>query len=235
MKPHAQIISTFLAATLLTAGLVTEAQGIISTYPAGNGADSFYVGTDTPGNYEGGAVAFTPQQDYTLTSASVELSGYDGSYGQVASLSIFSDLSEPYNAYMPDQPGGLLATGIVSHNDGSQAGFTVDFSGELNLSAKSIYWLFVQDTSPNGWQAPNGFYWTVGGDPTGEAAYDGSEAFIVSGFSPIIDPPAFSIDGIPTDVPEPSQYKLIGVAALAGLMVSRWRCSRCKPASLDKS
>jgi hypothetical protein len=234
VKSCAQIIPACLAAFFLTAGLAVEAQGIISTFPASSGADSFYIGTDAPGNYEAGASAFTPQQDYTLTSATVELSGYDGSAGQLASLSIFSDLPEPYNPDMSHQPGGMLATGTVSPNDGSESGFTVDFSGELNLSANTIYWLLVQDSSPNGWQAPNGFYWMTGGNPTGEAAYNGSEAFIVSGFSPNNDPPAFSIDAISTDVPEPSEYKLMGAAGLAGLMISRWRRSICEPASLDK-
>jgi hypothetical protein len=223
MKSCAQVISTFLAATFLSAGLSAESQGIISTYPAGSGEGGFYIGTDAPGNYEGGAVAFTPEQNCTLTSASIGLSGYDGSYGQLASLSIFSDLSEPYNTSMPDQPGELLAGGTVAPNDGSEATFTVNFAGGVNLAANSIYWLFVQDTSPDGWQAPNGFNWVVGGDPTGTAAYDGSEAFILSGFFPIIDPPAFSINGAPTAVPEPSIYKLMVALALASLMLSGWR------------
>jgi hypothetical protein len=223
MKSRAQVISTFLAITLLPAGLIAEAQGIISTFPSGGGSGGMYIGTDAPGNFEGGAVAFTPEQNYTLTSASVGLSGYDGSYGQLASLSIFSDLSQPYSTSMPDQPGQLLVSGTVAPNDGSEATFTVNFAGGVNLAANSIYWLFVQDTSPNGWEAPNGFNWIVGGDASGAAAYDGSEAFIVSGFSPISDPPAFGIDATPMSVPEPSSYKLMGAAALAGLMVSGWR------------
>ena len=228
MKSHSRIIPALLSTSLLAAGLVAEAQGIISTYPASSDSVGFNIGTDAPGNYEGGAVGFAPQQDYTLTSATIELSAYNGSYGQLARFSIFSDLSEPYNTVMPDQPGNLLATGTVAPNDGSEASFTVEFPGGLNLSANSIYWLFVQDTSPNGWQGPNGFNWITGGDPTGAAAYDGSEAFIVSGFSPDTDPPAFTIDATPTDAPEPSQYQLIGVVALAGLMLTGWRRSRSK-------
>jgi hypothetical protein len=183
----------------LTSGLVAKASTIISNSP--NGDDGFYIGTDSPGNYAGAAVAFTPLEDYTLTNASVELSGYDGTDGQLASLSIFSDMSEPYNPDMPHQPSEQLASGTVAPNDGSQASFTVDFSGELNLTANTTYWLFVQDTSPNGWQGINGFTWVGGGDPTGDAAYNGSVAFVVSGFEPSSDPPVFSIDATSTNAP----------------------------------
>jgi hypothetical protein len=207
---------------------VADAQGILSTFPAASDSTSFYIGTDSAANYEGGAVAFTPQQDYTLTSATVELSGYNGAYGQLASLSIFSDLSEPYNPVLPDQPGEMLATGTVAPNDGSQAAFTVEFPEGLNLSANTMYWLFVQDTSPNGWEAPNGFSWDTGGDPTGAVTYDGSEAFIVSGFTPIVDPPAFALDATTTAVPEPSGDKLICMTVLIGLTVSSWRRFKCK-------
>jgi|GEM_PF-5881677 len=180
----------------LTSGLVAKASVIISNSPT---IDGMYIGTDGPGNYAGAAVAFTPSEDCTLSSASVELSGYDGTYGQLASLSIFSDLSEPYNTDMPHQPLEQLDSGTVAPNDGSDAIFAVDFSGGLNLLANNTYWLFVQDTSPNGWQAPNGFTWVGGGDPTGSAAYNGSVAFIVSGFYPSTDPPVFSIESTSTN------------------------------------
>jgi hypothetical protein len=182
----------------LAAGPVAKASIIISNFPTSGG---MYVGTDAPGNYEGAAVSFTPSEDCTLSNASVVLSGYDGTYGQLASLSIFSDLSEPYNTDMPHQPLEQLASGTVAPNDGSEASFAVDFSGGLNLLANNTYWLFVQDTSPNGWQAPNGFTWVGGGDPTGSAAYDGSVAFIVSGFYPSTDPPVFSIESTSTNAP----------------------------------
>jgi hypothetical protein len=225
MKSHAQIISIFLTTTLLTTGLVTKAQSIISTFPAGGGG-FFYVGTDAPGNYFGGAVAFTPSENYTLTSASVELSGYTGAHGQIASLSIYSDLSEPNNATLPNQPNELLASGTVAPNNGSEASFTVDFSGEMNLLANDTYWLFVQDTSPNGWKAVNGFTWVGGGNPTGPAVYDGSAAFIVDGFYPSTASPAFSVDDAPANIPEPSQYGFIGEAMLIVWMFSGWRRSR---------
>ncbi len=180
----------------LASGLVAKATIIISNFPT---SDGMYIGTDAPGNYEGAAVAFAPSEDCTLSNASVMLSGYDGTYGQLASLSIFSDLSEPYNTDMPHQPLEQLDSGTVAPNDGSEASFTVDFSGGLNLLANNIYWLFVQDTSPNGWQGPNGFTWVGGGDPTGSAAYDGAVAFIVSGFSPSSDPPVFSIESTSTN------------------------------------
>jgi hypothetical protein len=115
MKLRTRIIPTFLTASLLTASLAAEAQGlvvqspdILSTYPVGSGSASFYIGTDSAANYEGGAAGFTPQQDYSLTSATVELSGYNGAYGQLASIGIYSDLSEPYNPVLPDQPGSML-------------------------------------------------------------------------------------------------------------------------------
>jgi hypothetical protein len=233
MKPRSQIISAFLTAILLATGLDTRALNIISTYPAG-GDDGFYAGTDSPGNYWGGAVAFTPQQDFTLTSATVELSGYDGSYGQLASLSIFADLSDPYNLDMPDQPLYELASGTVAPNDGSQAGFTVDYSGGVTLLANTTYWLFVQDASSDGWQGINGFNWVGGGNPTGDAIYDGSELFAVSGFVPSSVTPAFSIDETFATVPDTGPNMLMSGAAILGvLIVSGWR--RCgKPAFLDK-
>jgi hypothetical protein len=222
MKSRARIIPAFLTATLLATALDTKALSIISTFPA-SGGDGFYAGTDAPGNYWGGAVAFTPQQNYILTSASVELSGYDGSYGQLASLGIFSDMSEPYNPVMLDQPGDLLASGTVAPNDGSQAIFTVDFSGGLNMLANNTYWLFVQDTSPTGWQAPNGFYWVGGGGPTGGAVYDGSELFAVSGFVASSDTPAFSVDETFATVPDTGPNGFISGAAILGvLMASGW-------------
>jgi len=191
------VLGVALLATLTT-GLVTKASILIKNFPTSGG---LYVGTDSPGNYEGAAVAFTPSEDCTLTNATVELSGYDGTYGQLASLSIFSDMSEPDNTGMPHQPSEQLASGTVAPNDGSDASFTADFPGGLNLTANTTYWLFVQDTSPNGWQGPNGFYWVGGGEPTGDVAYDGSEAFIVSGFEPSSDPPVFSIAGTSTNAP----------------------------------
>jgi hypothetical protein len=54
---------------------------------------------------------------------------------------------------------------------------------------------------------------------TGAAAYDGSEAFIVSGFYPDTDPPTSTIDATPTVIPKPSLYELMGMAALARLML----------------
>jgi hypothetical protein len=228
IKLRTRIVPALLTASLLAASLAAEAQGILSSYPASSDSVGFNIGTDAPGNYEGGAVAFTPEEDYTLTSVIVELSAYDGSEGQLARTGIFSDLSEPYNTVMPDQLGNMLATGTVAPNDGSEASFTVEYPGGLNISAGTMYWLFVEDTSPNGWEGPNGFNWITGGTPTGAAAYDGSEAFNISGFSPDTDPPAFTIDATPTAVPEPSEYQLIGMATLAGWMVSRWRRSRGK-------
>jgi hypothetical protein len=225
IKSCARITPAFLAAFLLTGSLAAEAQDILSTYPASSDSVSFNIGTDSASDYEGAAIGFSPEQYCTLTSATVELSGYNGVYGQLASLSIYSDLSEPDNTTMPDQPGIMLASGTVAPNDGSEASFTVEFPGGVSLAADTIYWLFVQDTSPNGWQAPNNFNWITGGDPTGAANYDGAEAFVVSGFYPDTDPPAFSIDATPTDAPEPSEYELIGMAALAGLMVS---CRRAR-------
>jgi hypothetical protein len=222
MKSHALILPAFLTAILLSAGLDARAINIISTFPAGGG-DGFYAGTDSPGNYWGGAVAFTPQQNYTLTSATVGLSGYDGSYGQLASLGIFSDISEPYNTSMPDQPGGLLASGTVAPNDGSQANFTVDFSGGMTLLANTTYWLFVQDASPNGWQFINGFNWVGGGSPTGDAVYNGSELFAASGFVPSSATPAFSIDETFASVPDAGPNGFVSGAAILGvLIVSRW-------------
>ena len=205
----------------LAAGSVGEASIIISNFPTSGGT---YIGTDAPGNYEGAAVAFTPLEDCTLSNASVVLSGYDGSYGQLASLSIFSDLSEPDNTDTPHQPLEQLASGTVAPNDGSEASFAVDFSGGLYLLANNIYWLFVQDTSPGGWQAPNGFTWVGGGDPAGSAAYDGSVAFIVSGFYPNTDPPVFSIESTSTNAPNgfASGAAMLTITQSANSVIISW-------------
>jgi hypothetical protein len=215
-----KILSTILTAVLLPAA--TNAQsGIFGNTPTGGVAFSMIA--ESGANGSGGAVAFTPTEDFDFTSVTVWLSGYTGLdlYGNM-DQSLFAGIWTSGAAY----PGGsqqplveIDSLGAPAPNDGSLAPFALaNLSPTTLLHAGTEYWLFISENT--GGSAAVGPQWVGGNNPVGNAVYDGSEVFqFPMGFAPSSATPAFSINDI-YSTPEPGTISFASLSLLlAGLRV----------------
>ena len=213
MKSKIKIISTILTMTFLT-GLL-EAQGIILGNSP-NGGAGFILASDSYVPF-GGAIEFTPSQNFSLGSVTVWLIGYTGLdvYGQSNSLyaQIFGDVIAYPDG--PHTPGALITfLNIPPTNDGSLTPITLS-SPSIILQANIPYWLLLY---AGGAQAS--MEWVGGNNPVGDATYNCSEYFSDYGFYPSSATPAFTINA----VPEPGQTAMITLSFFcAGVYALRLR------------
>lgn len=160
----------------------------------------------------GGAVEFTPQEDIYVDSITLWLSDYTGQHGQtiIAGLYYNSDDSAFNPGTATDYPWDqILSFSSPAPNDGSLDPFTFSNptgtpiynpTGSTLLSAGTPYWLVVTaEVKPDGNHMPVAANWVGGGTPTGEASYDGSDTYNVSGssFDSSSVVPAFTINSVP--------------------------------------
>jgi hypothetical protein len=197
---------------------VSEAQGpIFGNSPTGGNA--FPLAAESGANGTGGAVAFTPTEDFSFNSITLWLSGYTG-------LDIYGHLDQSFYAGIwtdgSTYSGGSLQPLIEidpleapAPNDGSLAPFAfVNSSPSTVLHAGTEYWLFVYENT--GGNAAVGSEWIGGDNPAGNAIYDGSESFAFPvGFTSSSATPAFMINAL-VSTPEPGT---VAFASLSLLLV----------------
>jgi hypothetical protein len=161
-----------------------SAQTILSSLPA----DAFPVIAGLGNVSSGGAVAFTPQQDCTLSSVTLWLRGYTGVNGQEIKAQLFGN--SPLN-----QPEGQLGSfNVPPPNDGSIAGFTFNLPANIGLKGGKTYWIFIYaGQNDASMQKGTALYWLQGNQPSGTAAFSGSLAYAHNVFAPSSSIPAFSI------------------------------------------
>jgi len=172
-----------------------------------NVGEAFTISATASGESFGGAVAFTPLENISVTSVTLWLDGYTGEHDQAFCAGIYEN---EFN--MPGLP--VAALNIPPPNDGSRAAFTfTDAAEPATLEAGQEYWLFIYGAVPTNCPQSMSVAWVNGGAPTGDSVYDGSEAFSASTFGDSPDMPAFTIN----TVPEPGVMAFIGLAVLLGL------------------
>jgi hypothetical protein len=194
-------IHPFVTIFLLVICLSAKADlPIFGNAPDGNGSAydvSWYNYTSS-----GGAVAFTPDQNITLSSVTVWLQGYTGQNGLSLDAAIYNNFQG-----QPGQEIDVLTS--PEPNDGSISAFNFSSSsGSTVLDAGDEYWLLLYGNGTNPMD-PTGCHWEEGGSPTGAAAYDGTQGF----YEPYTDTPAFTINA----VPEPGVGSLVALGLLLGL------------------
>jgi hypothetical protein len=220
MKLYGLVLPILFVIIFLINASPAQAAIVISSLPTND--DGFAIGATTSHAIEWGAVGFTPDQDLTLTSVTLWLTGYTGVDDQRPEVSIWSDTtaSAPNLPHAPATSLTAMSYGYSdgmafntpAPNDGSSASFEFDYPGELTLQGGTIYWLVVDEVTPPDNDGLNvlSFFWNGGGSVTGEAAYVGSEQLIIAGLLPSSTTPAFSIDAIP--VPEPRPMAIMALS-----------------------
>jgi hypothetical protein len=161
-----------------------SAQIILDILPG----DAFSIIAGRGDTYSGGAVAFTPQQDCSLTNVTLLLRGYTGLNGQEIKAELLEN--DPRN-----QPGEPLGSfNVPPPNDGSIAGFTFNLPANIGLKGGKTYWIFIY-AGLNDASMQNGtvLYWLQGSQINGAAVFSGSRMFIESGFVQSQSVPAFNI------------------------------------------
>jgi hypothetical protein len=197
MKSKIKIISTILMSTLFNS--VSPAQGVLLGNSS-NGGAGFVLASDSHVPF-GGAIEFTPLQDFNLASITVWLVGYTGLDLSGQPNSIYAEIFSDGTAYPGSlhTPGTLIAfLDIPPPNDGSLAPFTLNLP-PIILSVNTPYWLLLY---AGGAEANIG--WVGGDNPVGNAIYNGSENFYAYGFYPSSITPAFRLNA----APEPGQMAL---------------------------
>jgi hypothetical protein len=180
----------------------------------------------------GGAVEFTPFENIYVDSITLWLSDYTGQHGQAIYVGIYynSDDSALNPGTASNFPGQqILSFSSAAPNDGSTYSFT--FSNPTGtpinnptdstlLAAGTSYWLVVtSEGRPDGFTSEAN--WVGGGITTGEAAYDGSDDYKVSGesYDSSCVLPAFTINA----VPEPGFAALMSIPLLLGITRTLYR------------
>jgi hypothetical protein len=209
MKLKGWTIVVALTALLLNPFAGTAMANFGNT-PLGGAAFDFIA---NGGLASGGAVAFTPQQDFSFTSITAWMTGYTGldMYGnqnQGFYAGIYSDQLTVEAGYTSDQPGMLLANlSSPAPNDGSLAPFEfVNLSPDLVLHADTKYWLFIYEKTSGSFNYDAYPQWVEGDSPIGKATYNGSQNFWAYDFSSSSATPAFAINA----VPEPGAVWMFG-------------------------
>ena len=170
----------------------------------------------------GGAVGFTPQNNFDVSSVTLWLSGYTGQFGQKVDVSIWGSYN---NA--PSTP--LFYFGSATPNNGSLAAFTFsdptanpfdDPSGITAISANTEYWLVATAQGAPG-DYIEGANWVGGSTPSGSLQFDGADNYDVYGgsFSPSSALPAFalndsSVESAAAAAPEPGVISLMSLPLL---------------------
>jgi len=190
------------------------AEAVFGNSPVGGTAFDFIANGGIAG---GGAVAFTPKQNFSFTSITVWLTGYTGldMYGtknQGFYAGIYTDQLTTGPGYTNDQPGMLLTSlNCPAPNDGSSAPFEfINLSSDLVLQADTKYWLFIYERTSGSFNYDSYPQWIEGDSPTGSAVFNGDQSFWAYGFSSSSATPAFAINA----VPEPGPLSLLTVALL---------------------
>jgi hypothetical protein len=159
----------------------------------------------------GGAVAFTPTTNITVSSVTLWLTDYNGQNGMSLDAAICNNFE--------GGPGQAVENfSAPTPNNGSTSAFTFDSSsGPTTLDAGQEYWLLVYGMGTNP-SMPVGAMWDEGQTPGGAAAYDGTQGFN----EPSSETPAFTVN----EVPEPSVDKLICIPLLfvfGRMLHARWK------------
>jgi hypothetical protein len=226
MKHKTPVRLIALLALLVNFFTAARAQGVFGNNPTPDGAGVFSFVADG-GIAGGGAVAFTPLHDFTVSSITIWLTGYTGldMYGnanQSFYAGIYSDQLTIESGYTNDQPGTLLVSlDAPAPNDGSLAAFTfASTSPTTTLQANTKYWLFIYEATSGSFNYDSYPQWVEGDTPAGDALYDGAQSFWASTFSPSSDTPAFTINA----VPEPKTGTMFTLALLAWMIAGfYWR------------
>ena len=216
MKNKTRASFLALATFLLSLFTVSRAQGVIfGNTPTGSGVFDFVA---NGGFATGGAVAFTPSENFSFSSITVWLTGYTGldMYGnqnQSFYAGVFTDQLTVQAGYTNDQPGSLLANlSTPSPNDGSLAAFAFgNLSPKTMLQAGTKYWLFIYENTSGSYNYYNYPQWVGGTEPVGNATFNGSASFGAFSFTSSTSTPAFTINV----VPEPGMFTLLSLGLLA--------------------
>lgn len=207
LKKQCKTLAGLVALTALSLALLmgARAQGVFGNAPVGGVAFDFIANGGFAG---GGAVAFTPLHDFSVSSVKIWLTGYTGldMYGntnQSFYAGIYTDQPAVDPGYDDDQPGLLLASlNVPPPNDGSLAPF--DFlnpSSATVLQANTKYWIFIYESTSGSFNYDSYPQWVAGDTPVGDAIYNGSQSFWAFDFSPSSATPAFAINAVPEPGP----------------------------------
>ena len=217
MKGIAEIAKYLVVLSVLALCLPVKADSPVFGNSPDGGGNGFNISFYNSYSFLGGAVEFTPGEDFNLGSISLWLSGYSAQSSETVNTSIWLD-----NNSTPYTP--LLNFDSPVANDGSLARFTfsdpfaansfVDPSGSTILSANTTYWLIVTASGPSG-----GITWVEGKNPCGQATYEGSDSYYVNygTFNSSSVMPAFSINV----APEPGfiAFMALSLCAAAGCRI----------------
>jgi hypothetical protein len=227
MNLRAQAVFVALVAMLLCPHLAAQAQGRFGNSPTGGGVFGFVA---NGGDGSGGAVTFTPLQDFRFSSITIWVANYTGRdmYGNLNQsfyAGVYSDGSTILPGYTNNQPGALVADlGVPNPNNGSLADFTfINLSPGAILQANTKYWLFIYEKTSGSFNWGDYPLWIGGGSPVGDAVYNGSYSFAHHSFSSSLATPAFTINAVPE--PGTNAIFALGLLACGVCMLYRRRCS----------
>jgi hypothetical protein len=166
-----------------------ETQILLSTRPN----NAFTIGAG-PGNvYSGGAAAFQPQQDCSLTSVALLLQGYTGANGQQINVELWSNTI----VGEMNRPGGnqLGTFNVPNPNAGAVAEFLFNLPTPVNLTVGNIYWILIYGVI-NAVITPKvlPLYWLAGGNAVGDASYVQSLLFAAGNYQSSVTVPAFTVN-----------------------------------------
>lgn len=190
-----------------------------------DGGNGFSISNYGQLSLTGGAVEFTPLENIYVDSITLWLSDYSGQHGQTIYVGIYYNSDDP--ALNPGTANNFPGQQILSFspaapNGGSTYSFTFSNptgipvsnpTGSTLLAEGTPYWLVVtSEGRPDGYTSEAN--WVGGGITTGEAAYDSSDEYNVSGdsYNSSCVLPAFTINA----VPEPGFAALISIPLAFG-------------------
>jgi hypothetical protein len=222
VKGIAEIVKCAVVLSLLTFCLPVKAdRPVFGSAPDGSGnglSISFYNSY----SYLGGAVEFTPAENFDLGSISLWLEGYNTQYAETVNVSIWLDNNNtPYTPLLnfdsPAANNGSLDLFTFSNPSGANS--FVDPSDSTVLSANTTYWLIVTASGSSG-----GTIWAEGKNPCGQGIYIGSDSYSVNNgtFDSSSIMPAFSINVVPE--PGFTAFMTLSLCAAAGYRV--WKNRR---------